>query len=264
MEQLNTITQPNPNQLDLFQGKVLSRPQLEEVAKYINRREELAKVSLKTNAEQVAMLEEAGFIRGVHFTNEAELVVRSHEQTFGYSFNNTEYTAKVSYRDASIKLVILYKKFDSTKNEIVTRQDYPNFQSGGKIACSSITDNWRSLKLSSMLKKIKELDERAVDDFNQFNKDQKVRNEVLVKYQKLYPNATLNYSKEWKQSRYGVNKGYYVHVLKIEFPSTSYIKLEVSSLGNVSLLEKQDVLYVKPTLEQELERLSKQPAKELS
>jgi len=248
-------------QLDLFQGKVLSTTQIAEIAEWTNSKNQAIKKEVKVNAAEVAALIEAGFIEGVHFRNDFRTSINTYEREFGYHYDNSNYTAEVTTETRSGILVLLYKKFDTSKNEIVTAKDWPRFERGGKIVASSISGNYRALKPSTILSKIKESGEIAQNQYEYHNAAKIARAKTKKEYEELYPNATVSYSKEWKRSAYG-HGGRNLEVLTILFPSKSYIKLEVYDSGRTSLFETHDATYVKPTLEQLFERFNTQPAVE--
>ena len=248
-------------QLDLFQGKVLSTKQITEIAEWVKSKDEEVKREIKKNEAQVAVLIEEGFIEDVHFENRFKTSVKTYEHEFGYSYNNSAYTAEVTTQVRTGGLVLLYKKFDASKNEIITAIDYPNFERGGKITASSISGSYRALKPSTILSKIKESGEIAQSQYEYHNIAKAARAKTKKHYEDLYPNATVSYSQEWKRSPYN-HGGRNLNILTILFPSKSYIKLEVYDSGNTCKYETYDALYVKPTLEQLGETFSNQPAAE--
>ena len=81
----------NAIQLDLFQGKVLTTEQEQEIATWIENQAKRAVKAEKRVYEIISLLGEAGFVYGQDYSSNFEVEEVTKEVSFGYSYNNTNW-----------------------------------------------------------------------------------------------------------------------------------------------------------------------------
>ena len=88
------------NQLDLFQGILLTTKQEQEVVTQIERQAKRAADAQDEVNRVMLMLDEAGFVQNKDYKCNFEVFEVTKEQEFGYSYNNTNFEKEVTYMNA--------------------------------------------------------------------------------------------------------------------------------------------------------------------
>ena len=223
---LNTETM----QLDLFHGKVLTVEQQEEVNKFIKRQAERAVDSQNDINRKMLLLDEAGFVQGRDYDSNFEIHEVTKEVDFGYSYNNTNYQHEVTYMNA---VGNVYLKVNTIKDGEIKEYKASIDREGNKLMCTSITSQYRYYKPSSLYVKLYEYNERIVNQLELQNKQNVALNSIVIKYQKLYPNAVVDISSDYYRSR-----GNYTDfpIVKVLFKSGSWVSFQ---LGYGNEMEKE-------------------------
>jgi len=154
-------------QLDLFHGKVLTVEQQEEVNKFIKRQAERAVDSQNDINRKMLLLDEAGFVQGKDYDSNFEIHEVTKEQTFGYSYNNTNYEYEVTYMNA---VGNVYLKVNTIKKGKIKEYTASIDREGNKLMCTSITEQYRYYKPSSLYTKFNEYNERKINELEYNNK----------------------------------------------------------------------------------------------
>ena len=213
------MTNIETKQLDLFHGVVLTTKQQKEIDNFINNRAAISvKYQEKVN-ETMLLLDVAGFVQGVDYDNNFEVYEVTKEKTFGYSYNNTNYDYEVTYMNAVggvyLKVNIIKDGKIKTHNSSVSRE-------GNKLMCTTITEQYRYYKPSTLKTKFNEYNERKIDDL-EYRKKSKIALDIIVaKYQKLYPKADVGISSDYYRRSYNT------------FPTVT-VKFESGSLVTFTL-----------------------------
>ena len=106
-----------------------------------------------------------------------------------------------------------------------------------------------------MLQKLIENDEKVVRKFRENQKKTDLKQAVIEKYTKLYPNATITVKNEY--SRYNGS----FEVIEVKFESGSYVQFTLDTYNNKEkLYKKYDAEFDKMDSDELLERFSKQEA----
>jgi hypothetical protein len=241
-------------QLSLFEGMLFTPEQEKMMADFIERQKSTTE-SRKKSIEQIeSQLLAAGFIKGNHFVNDFKIEMVTKEVTLGSNWNQNKFTTELTFLsdigDISLKGTQL--SFDKTKIE--ERKFY--FESSkGKFNCSNIQGNYRFVKAETLLEKLIENDEKVVREFRENQKKTDLKQAVIEKYTKLYPNATITVKNDW--TKYSGT----FEVIEVKFESGSYVQFRIDGWKNEEYLyKKHDATFEKLSSDELLERFSKQEA----
>ena len=218
----------NAIQLDLFHGKVLTVEQQEEVNKFIKRQAERAVDSQNDINAKMILLDEAGFVQGRDYDSNFEIHEVTKEQTFGYSYNNTNYEYEVTYMNA---VGNVYLKVNTIKEGKIKKYTASIDREGNKLMCTSITEQYRYYKPSSLYTKFNEYNERKVNELEYNNKQKIALDIVVAKYQKLYPGAEVKIGSDYYRRSY-----ISFPTVKVKFESGSSVEF---TLGYGDEMEKE-------------------------
>ena len=246
----------NAIQLDLFQGKVLTTEQQEEVNLFIKRQAERAIKAEKRNSKIISMLDEAGFVYGQDYSSNFEVEEVTRETRFGYGYNNTDYEFEATYMQNTGNVFLWVNTIQS--GELKTYKSSVDLD-GDKLMCTSITKQYRHYKPSSLLVKYKEHNERIVGELEYKNKQNIALNNVVAKYQALYPEAKVTIGSDYYRSRRNYTD---FPIVEVKFPSGSWVSFQLGysdELEAVRFYKKFDVQH--ETAEDLLNRFNNQKAK---
>ena len=204
-------------QLDLFEGKILTTEQRLEIQQYISKCDKEASRKLIENRETMLLLDEAGFRIGIDYINNFDVFEKTYEHEFGYSYNNTQWMAKVDVMRSSGGCQILFDSFRNGKIEM--GKSYVS-REGDKLQCTSITSQYRYYKPSSLLAKLKEHNSYSLGQLESTNKKQNIIEYTVEKYTKLFPNAEVKIGSDYNRSRNNYSE---FKTVIINFPSGSYV-----------------------------------------
>ena len=216
------------NQLDLFQGVLLTTKQEQQIATWVEGMAKRA-VALQDEVNTIMlMLDRAGFVQNEDYKCNFEVFEVTKEQEFGYSYNNTNFEHEVTYMNAvgGVSLIInhIHEGKIKTHNSSVDREY-------GKLMCTSITEQYRYYKPSSLYTKFNEYNERKVNEL-EHNKKQKIALDIIVaKYQKLYPKAEVKIGSDYYRRSYNS-----FPIVKVKFESGSSVEF---TLGYGDEMEKE-------------------------
>jgi len=241
-------------QLDLFHGVVLTIEQEQEIATWIEKQ---AKRAVNSQAECntiLRMLEKAGFEYGKDFKTNFEIFEVTKEVSFGYSYNNTNFEHEVTYMNAvgGVSLITncIHEGKIQTRNASVDRD-------GDKLMCTTVTDQYRYYKPSSLLTRLKGYNVRKVSELSR-NKAEKIAvGKIIAKYKKLYPEAVVYSSSDYYRGNYTS-----FPIVKVKFNSGSEVSFTLGYSGELDkerFHKKYDA--VSETTEVLLERFNNQKAK---
>ena len=244
----------NPNQLDLFEGILLTPDQEKQVSSFIQRRKEQTEFRIGAVKQVESQLLAAGFIKGNHFVNDFKVETITTDVTLGYSYNNTQFTVELTYPNDTGDIKLKGTGLSLDKKQIEERLFYFN-EHKGKFNCNHLQDNYRYVKAETLLQKLIENDERVVERFREAQKHVNLKQSVIEKYTKLYPNATIEVKNDW--TKYSGS----FEVIEVRFESGSYVQFRIDGWKNEEYLyKKHDATFEKLSSDELLERFSKQEA----
>jgi len=248
----------DPNQLDLFAGILFTPEQEQKIAEFIKSREDLAILNESINKQREQLLINNGFIKDVDFVNTFKIETVTREMTFGYTFNNTDFKAEVTFKAIEGGIGLKAKKFDtySKPNELVNYIFSVDFE-GDKVKCDGIQDQYRYIKPATLLEKLKTFNSVQEQRLEDYKKKNSLKQSIVDKYTKLYPNATVTVQSDY--SRYSGS----FDIVEVKFESGSYIQLTLNTYQNKEILHKKyDAEFEALKVEELLDKFSKQVKKE--
>ena len=237
-------------QLDLFAGILLTKEQQEMVDKYIDTCNKSAVYFEQNNQRLEQMLLDAGFIKGRDFVNDFKTKVTTREVTVGYTWNNTlcDATVTCAEHNGSIRLKGVYF---NTK-ELVEREFSVDFDKD-KVQCTGVQDQYRYIKPITLLEKLHNYNAKEENTYNEYVKRNSLKNNVVEKYTKLYPNATVEVKNEY--SKYSGS----FQVIEVKFQSGSYVQFTLDTYNQAErLYKKYDAQFEKMDVNEVLNKFNNQ------
>ena len=246
------------NQLDLFHGVVLTTEQQEQIDSFIKDQANRAVKCQEDINRTMLLLDEAGFVQGVDYDSNFDIEEVTGKREFGYSYNSTNFEYEVTYINS---YGCVYLITDIIKDGKIKKHNASVSREGNKLMCTSITEQYRYYKPSTLLTKLKENRKAKIQELDRKNKEQVCLDYTVAKYQKLYPEATVKAGTDY-------DRGYRGHsytefkIVVIEFKSGSSVTFRLGygyELDKERLHKRYDAQ--KETVEQSLERFNNQKAK---
>ncbi|MDB4378310.1 hypothetical protein N9Z41_00930 [bacterium] len=244
-------------QLDLFEGLVLTTEQQEQVDSFIKRQTLNAGEADRNVGRIMMMLDEAGFVQGVDYDSNFEVYKVTNEREFGYSYNNTNFEYEVTYINA---VGGVYLITDTIKDNKIVKYNASVDREGDKLMCTSITDQYRYYKPSTLLTKLKENRKAKIQELDRRGKEWLCLDYTVAKYQKLYPEAEVKEGSDY--IKYGRHDYKQFKTVVVKFKSGSSVTFQLGygyELDKERLHKSYDAQ--KETVEQTLERFNNQKAK---
>jgi len=241
-------------QLDLFEGLVLTTEQQEQIDSFINSQAKNAVVSQENINRTMLLLDEAGFVQGVDYNSNYEVHEVTKKREFGYSYNNTNFEHEVTYMNAVGNIYLIV---DTIKDNKIVKYNASVDREGDKLMCTSITDQYRYYKPSTLLTKLKESRKDKIQELDRRGKEWLCLDYTIEKYQKLYPEAEVKEGSDW--IKYGRHDYQQFKTVVIEFKSGSSVTFQLGygyELDKERLHKRYDAQ--KETVEQTLERFNNQ------
>jgi hypothetical protein len=239
-------------QLDLFEGVLLTADQQEKVNTYIENQKKNSEHMQKTHARIVALLLTNGFCKGLHFEESCKTTIETRTVRLGYTYNNTDFETEVTAEYSQSDIYLLGQSFDSYKGELKPTKFYFDVERD-KIQCSSITEQYRFYKPSTILEKLKIHNVKASNAFDEYKKKIDLEKNTIEKYTKLYPDAKIE-----SKDGYSKYEGSY-RLIEVLFKSGSYVRFRLDTYNNKEYMcTKYDALTDKLTAEELLDKFSKQ------
>jgi hypothetical protein len=204
-------------QLTLELG-ILTDAQQERVNSFIRSQQSTVERIILAQARIENLLIHGGFVKGTDYINDLEYSMITEDREFGYGSQG--FTANVTYMRSSGGCKVIYNKYNSVTNQIITLNSLVSNEHD-KLECSAITSQYRAYKPSSLLAKLKENNEKAQNDFDKANATKSLLNYTVNKYKTLFPNATVTVGKDYYRS----SQRNYVEfeTVIVTFESGSYI-----------------------------------------
>ena len=246
------------NQLDLFHGVVLTTEQQEQIDSFIKGQANRAVKCQEDINRTMLLLDEAGFVQGVDYDSNFDIEEVTGKREFGYSYNSTNFEYEVTYINS---YGCVYLITDIIKDGKIKKYNASVSREGNKLMCTSITEQYRYYKPSTLLTKLKENRKAKIQELDRKNKEQVCLDYTVAKYQKLYPEAIVKAGTDY-------DRGYRGHsytefkIVVIEFKSGSSVTFRLGygyELDKERLHKRYDAQ--KETVEQSLERFNNQKAK---
>lgn len=211
---------------------ILTVAQQERVDYFIKSKKELAFNSVKNSNVIETLLNEGGFIKGIDFENTIKTKIITGEKEFTYD----GFKADITYEMVEGGISILYKKYDSTTNKIVTQKSYVG-RNSSKLECSNITPQYRAYKPTTLFEKLLEKNNEAQSDYNSANREKAVIEYTVNKYKTLFPNAIVTVSEDYYKN---YERNYIKFpIITITFGSGSYIIFKLGYENDKEFIHKK-------------------------
>jgi hypothetical protein len=224
-------------QLELDFG-MLTVVQQERVDSFIKNQKEQTSNNIKNSNTIETLLNEGGFIKGIDFENTIKIKIVTGEKEFGYG--SDAFKANVTYEMVEGNVYILYKKYDSRENKIVTQRGYVS-RNSDKLECSYITSQYRAYKPKSLYDKLLESNSKAQNEFDSDNRERLVVKYTVNKYKNLFPKAEVTVGKDYYKN-YRSNHIEFPIVM-VKFESGSYISFRMGyEIDNETVYKKYDAV----------------------
>jgi tRNA G46 methylase TrmB len=248
----NTENFKDPNQLDLFAGIVLTVEQQSQVDRNVDNINQSTNWQRNKVQQLEQLLVEAGFKKGIDFENtfKSSLETRNIKIGYGSGQFETEVTAEFYSGDVVLKgLRFVNNELKKSVFNLEINRD--------KVQCSAVQDQYRFIKPKTLFEKLKLFNEKAKQQFKEYQKENSLKQSVIDKYTKLYPNATITIKSDW--TKYSGS----FEVIEVKFESGSYIQFKLDTYNSKEYLyKKHDAEFDNLNSEELLNRFSKQTKKE--
>ena len=218
-------------QLEIDFG-ILTVAQQERVDLFLKRQKDAVQNSIREANAIETLLNEGGFRKGIDYENTIKTKIVTGEKEFHYP----DFKADITYEAVEGSISILYKKYNSTTNKIVTQKCYVG-RNSDKLECSAITPQYRAYKPTSLFAKLVEKNNEAQLDYNSANREKAVIDHTVNKYKTLFPNATVTVGKDY----YKNYKRNYIEfpIVTVAFNSGSYIIFRLGYENDKEFIHKK-------------------------
>jgi hypothetical protein len=187
-------------------------------------------------------------------TFKKETVTR--EVSLGSRWSNNEFKVELTYESVSGGLALKAKQ--SYQGELTNTTFSISFDKG-KVQCSYLQDQYRYVKPTTLLEKLKVYNSRQEALLEEYKKKNSLKQNIIEKYRELYPNATITTKDDW--TKYSGS----FEIVEVKFESGSYVQFRLDIYNNKEFIHKKhDAEFEGMSSDELLERFSKQAKKEVS
>jgi hypothetical protein len=237
-------------QLDLFAGILLTDEQEQMIIEYKERCAKNALYYKNQNERLEQLLLEAGFIKDVNFVNTFKVKTDTRNVSLGSDYRNNRFEVEVTHDviEGSLRL----KGFSFYAGNLDQKEFSIDLEKD-KVQCTAVQDQYRFIKPSTLLEKLTIHNSRQVEMYENYVRKNALKFEVTKKYQKLYPNATVEVKQEY--SKYSGT----FDVLEVKFESGSYVQFQLNTYQNKELFyKKYDAQFEAMSVEEVLNKFANQ------
>lgn len=246
----NTENFKDPNQLDLFAGIVLTTEQQSQVDRYIDNVNKSANFQRNKVQQLEQLLVEAGFKKGIDFENTFKSSLET--STVGIGWGNNQFETEVTAEFHSGDVVLKGLRF---VNNGLIKATFNIDVDKDKVQCYTVQGQSRYIKPKTLLEKLNQYNECQKDALKDFQNKTNLKQIVVEKYTKLYPNAIVTVKSDW--TKYSGS----FEVIEVKFESGSYVQFRLDTYNNKEyMFRNHDAEFVKLNSEELLNRFSKQEA----
>jgi len=240
----------DPDQLDLFAGIVLTVEQQKRVDSFIDSVNKSTNFQRNKVQQIEQIIVEAGFKKGIDFENTFKSSLETRTISIGYGSDKFETEITAEFSSGGVAL----KGLRFVNNEL--KESVFNLEMDlGKVQCSAVQGQYRFIKPKTLLEKLNQYNECQKDCLKDFQNKTNLKQIIVEKYTKLYPNATITIKSDW--TKYSGS----FEVIEVKFESGSYIQFRLDTYNNKEYLyKKHDATFEKLSSDELLERFSKQEA----
>jgi hypothetical protein len=237
-------------QLDLFAGVLFTEEQEQMIAEYKERCAKNALYHKNQNERLEQLLLDNGFVKDVNFVNTFKIKTETREVSLGSDYRNNRFEVEVTHEvmEGSIRL----KGFSFYAGNLDQKEFSIDLEKD-KVQCTAIQDQYRYIKPATLLEKLTIHNSRQVEMYENYVRKNALKFEVTKKYQKLYPNATVEVKQEY--SKYSGT----FDVLEVKFESGSYVQFQLNTYQNKEIFyKKYDAQFEAMSVEEVLNKFNNQ------
>jgi hypothetical protein len=255
MENLNEQDQiKDPNQLDMFAGILFTPEQEKMINDFLTRQKQNGIGDELSNQRNEKLLVNNGFIYGMDYVNTFKKEIVTREVSLGSRYNHNEFKVELTYETATGYISLKGKRF--YQGELIDTTFGIDFEKD-KVQSSTIQGQYRYIKPTTLLEKLKVYNERAEALLEEHKKKNSLKQNIIEKYRELYPNATVTAKDDW--TKYSGS----FEIVEVKFESGSFIQFRLDTYNNKEYLyKKHDAEFETLNSEELLNRFSKQVKKE--
>jgi hypothetical protein len=255
MENLNEQDQiKDPNQLDMFAGILFTPEQEKMINDFLTRQKQNSIGDELSNQRNEKLLVNNGFIYGMDYVNTFKKEIVTREVSLGSRYNHNEFKVELTYEMATGYISLKGKRF--YQGELTDTTFGIDFEKD-KVQSSTIQGQYRYIKPTTLLDKLKVHNERAEALLEEHKKKNSLKQTIIDKYIKLYPTATVIAKDDW--TKYSGS----FEIVEVKFESGSFIQFRLDTYNNKEYLyKKHDAEFETLNSEELLNRFSKQVKKE--
>jgi hypothetical protein len=246
-------------QLSLFEGVLFTPEQEKMIMDFITQCQTSATLLRSVNKHNEQLLISNGFIKDIDFVNTFKTEILTKEVTLGYNWQKNQFKTEVTYESHEGGISLKGKQFNSYNkpNELSDITFSIDFDRKDKTQCYSIQDQFRFIKPSTLLEKLKAHNSRQVYLYQEHLKKTDLKQNIIDKYARLYPNATITVKNEW--SKYSGT----FDIIEVKSESGSFVQFRLDTYNNKEYMyKKHDNEFDELNSDELLERFSKQVKKE--
>ena len=219
-------------QLELDFG-MLTVAQQERVDSFIQNQKNIIQNNIKNSNAIETLLNEGGFIKGVDYENTIKTKIVTEVKEF---YCDGNFKTDITYETVDGNISILYKKYDSRENKIVTQKSYVSKELN-KLQCSSITSQYRAYKPKSLYEKLLENNSNAQNEYDSANRERLVVKYTVNKYKNLFPKAEITLGKDYYRDYRNSYKEF--PIVMVKFESGSYISFRLGYENDKETIHKK-------------------------
>jgi hypothetical protein len=211
---------------------MLTVSQQERVDSFIKNQKDVLSNKIREGNAIETLLNEGGFRKGIDYENTIKTKIVTGEKEFSYD----GFKADITYETVEGNISILYKKYDSTTNKIVTQKSYIS-RNSDKLESSTITPQYRAYKPTTLFDKLVENNNKAQLDYNSANREKAVIDYTVEKYKTLFPKAEVTVGRDYYKS-YRNNYTEFSIVI-VKFENGSYISFKLGYENDKEFVHKK-------------------------
>ena len=240
----------DPNQLDLFAGIVLTAEQQSQVDRNIDNINQSTNWQRNKVQQIEQLLVEAGFKKGIDFENTFKSSLETKNIKIGWGNNQFETEVTAEFHSGDVVL----KGLRFSNNELI-KATFTIDVDKDKVQCYTVQGQSRYIKPKTLLEKLNQHNECQKDFLKDFQNKTNLKQIIVEKYTKLYPNAVVTVKSDW--TKYSGS----FEVIEVKFESGSYIQFKLDTYNNKEYMyKKHDNEFDNLNSEELLNRFSKQEA----
>jgi len=246
----------NEGQLKL-ELNVRTAEQQKQIDDYLTARENDLKCQVDIIKKNYQTLSLAGFDQTEDLKYETEIVSVTREINIGTYNHRDEVELTFDVVRGGVQILRDYIDTKDGEPKIVKKDTWFTLSSDGKIECSGLVGSYRSVKLETLVRKLKDHNENIKDELENLTKQLSNAQKAINELNDEFPQAiSIDEKQEWISTG-NYRNSYSKEVIQVMFENGSHIMYEVLYSGEKRIFKVYDIEEAKMTNEQKVERLVK-------